>query len=406
MSSAALTSDTTAYAPPAELADKKRRALVVGGIGVAVLVAGAFVPETPAPFFRAYLVAFVFWWSIALGALALQMLHHLTRGAWGLVIRRILEAAARTLPFVGLLFIPLAFGLPHVFIWADPAKVAGDHLLEHKVAYLNVPFFLGRVVFYFLVWTLFAQLLSKWSNQQDATGDGKFFHRMQALSGAGIGVYCLTMTAAVVDWLMSLDPHWFSSLYGVYMIGGQGISTLAFVILVASWLVRCEPMDSVYQPRHFHDIGKLLFAFVMLWTYFCFSQFLIIWSGSLPEETLWYAHRLHGGWQVVGLGIVLFHFVLPFTLLLSVNLKRNAKTLARIAALLLVMRFVDLYWQAAPNFHHSLGEALATIWIDLAAWIGLGGIWLAIFYWQLQKRPLIPVRDPYIGEALASGGGH
>jgi hypothetical protein len=403
MSSIALHPTAESYAPPADLGGRQRTALVVGLVGAAVLAAGAFT-NTP-QFFRSYLTAFLFWFGIALGSLGLQMLHHLTGGAWGLVIRRILEAAARTLPFVGLLFLPVAFGLGHIYTWADAAKVAADPVLQHKAPYLNVPFFLARAVAYFVIWGLFAYLLSKWSLRQDQ-GDGAAFQKMKALSGGGLVVYCLTLTTAIIDWLMSLDPHWFSSIYGVYALGGQGISTLAFVILVASWLVTRAPMASVLQPRHFHDIGKLMFAFTMLWTYFCLSQFLIVWSGSLPEETIWYAHRLAGGWQIVAVAIVLFHFALPFLLLLSRDLKRNARTLSRVALLLLFMRFVDTYWQAAPNFHHSLAEGLQSIWLDLAAWIGIGGIWLAVFYWQLGRRSLLPIHDPNLPEALASGGHH
>jgi hypothetical protein len=401
MSTAALAST---YAPPAELAGRRQRFFVLGGVGAAVLIAGAFV--NPGQFFRSYLVAFLFWFGIALGSLALQMLHHLTRGAWGIVIRRVLEAAARTMPFVALLFLPIVFGMDSLYSWTDAAKVQADHLLAHKAPYLNKPFFLVRAAILFVIWSVIAYQLSKWSRLQDETGDKQYFHKMQALSGGGLVLYCLTVTVAAVDWLMSLDPHWFSSLYGVYWIGCQGVATLAFVALVNLYLVRREPLEGVLQPRHFHDLGKLLFAFVMLWTYFCLSQFLIIWSGSLPEETLWYAHRLHGGWNVVAVAILLFHFALPFLLLLSRDIKRNAAMLSRVALVLLVMRFVDTYWQAAPNFHSSLAEALRWSWMDVAAVLGLGGIWLGLFFWQLGTRPLLPARDPYFAEALEAGGHH
>lgn len=398
------TARASTYAPPAELAGQRTRFLVLGGVGAVVLGAGAFA--NPGQFYRSYLVAFLFWFGIALGSLGLQMLHHLTRGAWGIVIRRVLEASARTLPFVALLFLPIAFGMDSLYSWTDTAKVQADHLLAHKAAYLNKPFFLIRAGVLFAVWTVFAYQLSKWSRLQDETGDKQYFHKMQALSGGGLVVYALTITVAAVDWLMSLDPHWFSSLYGIYWIGCQGVSTLAFVSLVNLYLVRREPLAGVLQPRHFHDLGKLLFAFVMLWTYFCLSQFLIIWSGSLPEETLWYAHRLHGGWNFIALAILVLHFALPFLLLLSRDIKRNAAMLSKVAILLLVARVVDTYWQAAPNFHTSLGDALRWSWMDVAAVVGLGGIWLGLFFWQLGARSLLPTRDPYFAEALEAGGHH
>jgi hypothetical protein len=382
--------------PAADLARLGRGALLAGAAGLVACAAGWFL--APAALYRAWLVAFLFWSSVAVGCLAIAMLHHLTGGAWGLVVRRQLEAAARTLPVVALLFVPVALGLDELYEWARPEAVAADALLRHKASYLNPGFFLLRAAGYFLLWGTFAFLLDRLSRRQDTTGDPGLLRRMQRLAGPGIVVYGLTATLASVDWLMSLDPRWYSSLYGLYFVIGQAVTALAFVILMESWLVRRPPLDTVLRPRHLHDHGKLLLAFVMVWAYFAFSQFLIIWSGHLPEETVFYHRRLHGGWQWLSLAVLLLHFVLPFALLLSRDWKRAARPLAAIAALVLGARWLDLYWQAAPSLHP---ESATLHWLDPAAMLAVGGLWLAAFCRELSRRPLLPVNDPFLAEALA-----
>jgi len=379
----------------------QRLAVIVGAVGLGVcLVGGLF---SPAQFFRSYLLAYVFWVGIALGCLAIVMIQHLSGGAWGLVLRRLLESGARTLPWMAALFLPLAFGLPALYGWARPDQVAADEILRHKQPYLNVPFFLARAAVYFLAWIAFAHVLSKWSLEQDRQ-PGPVTHaevrRFQLVSGPGLMVYGLTVTFASVDWVMSLDPHWFSTIFGILFMGGQVLSAFSFMIAVLFLLSETAPFKGVLRPSHFHDLGKLLLAFVMLWAYFSFSQYLITWSGNLPEEIPWYLERLGGGWQWVALALVVGHFALPFLLLLSRNVKRRAARLAQVAAIVVLMRFVDLYWLIAPEFH---GPAFGIHLLDVAAPLGLGGLWVALFVRQLKSGSLLPFNDPYLVEAMADG---
>ncbi|MGH9657345.1 MAG: hypothetical protein ACRD96_02315 [Bryobacteraceae bacterium] len=392
---------TTPYSPPPELVaalDRlKRRSLLAGAAAMALCAVGFFTSREQ--FFRSYLVAFVFWNGLALGSLAIGMLHQMTGGAWGIVIRRVLGAATRTFPASLALFLPLAFGLPALYQWARPELVAADHLLHLKAPYLNVPFFLGRSALYFAIWIALVHLLNKWSLAQDYSTAEPYHTRLQMLSGPGLLLYGATVTFSSIDWVMSLDPHWFSTIYGILFMGGQGVGALALVIAVLPLLVRHEPLKSAITHKHVHDLGKLLFAFIMLWAYFSFSQFLIVWSANLPEEIPWYLTRMNGGWQWIGLALILFHFVLPFLLLLSRDAKRNRRILAPVAVGILAMRVVDLFWMAAPSF----AERVSVHWLDLAALAGVGGLWLAAFFHQLQQRPLLPVHDPMLEEALAHG---
>lgn len=388
-----------AFAAPAAVDRIQRLGLLVGVVGAVLCAIGFFV--SPDYFFRSWLVGWVYWMGVTLGCLAIMMLHHLTRGAWGLVVRRVLEAASRTLPWMFLLALPIFFGLKSLYIWARPEVVAADALLQAKEPYLNVWAFLVRFAIYFLIWGGFAFVLNRMSLRQDTSDDPGLTRRMQLIGAFGLAAYCLAITFASVDWLMSIDPHWFSTIYGVYLMGSQGLAALAFIITFALFLSRREPMAGVIQPRHFHDWGKLFLAFTMLWAYFSFSQFLIIWSGNLPEEIEWYLHRLKGGWGMIALALVIFHFALPFVLLLSRDLKRNGRLLAGVALVMMVMRWVDLLWQVEPSFeeHH-----VAHYWLYLAALAAIGGLWVFFFVRELKKRPLLPVNDPYLPEAIAHHG--
>lgn len=380
--------------PLTALAGLRRNALLVGLLGAAACAVGGFLD--PAQFFRSYLVGYLLWLGVALGCLAIMMLHHMSRGGWGLVIRRQLEAAVRTLPALIVLFVPIALGMQQIFSWSRPGGTA-DPLLAHKAIYLNKGFFLLRAALYFAVWTFLGLRILALSKRQDETSDPGLWRRMQIVAGPGIVLYCLTATFASVDWLMSLDPKWFSSIYGLQFIIGQGLSALAFIILLEVWLAKREPMVRYLQPWHLHDHGKLMLAFVMVWAYFAFSQFLIIWSGNLPDEAPFYVHRMRGGWQVLSLGVVLLHFALPFVLLLSRDLKRSGKRLVPVAILILAAHWLDLVWQAAPALRP---QGLALHWLDLAAPVAVGGIWLWVFLGNLQQRPLLPVNDPWLPEAL------
>ena len=298
---------------------------------------------------------------------------------------------------------PVALGIPFIYEWANPAAVEASPALQHKHFYLNIPFFIGRAIFYFAVWNLVSYLLNKWSREQDQTGERDLTRKLQGLSGPGLVLFGLTVTFASIDWVMSLDPSWFSTIFGMLFMGGQGLSAMAFTITVIVMLSNYKPMSEVIQPRHLHDLGKLMLAFLMLWAYFAFSQFLIIWSGNIPEEVTWYTRRLHSSWRYIGLALVLLHFALPFVLLLSRDLKRNARTISIVAILILVMRYVDLYWMTGPEFHKG---HFAISWMDLIMPIGIGGVWLWYFAGQLKTRPLVPVQDPYLQDALSHSAGH
>ena len=402
------------YAAPETLIARRKTALLAGVVGLVVCVLGFLIDRDH--FFRAYLVGYLFWLGVALGSLALMMVHHQSGGGWGIVIRRIFEASTRTLPVLTLLFLPLLLGLHDLYPWTHPEHVEHDAILRHKALYLNTPFFLARAAFYFACWLGLSFVLNRWSRAQDE-GNPLATRRMQLISGGGLVLYGLTITFASVDWVMSINPHWFSTMFGFLFMGGQALAALAFTIIIATVLWR-GPLHDAYNPGHFHDLGKLMLAFVMLWAYFNFSQYLIIYSGNLVEEIPYYIDRTTGGWEYVALALVVFHFAAPFMLLLSRDLKRNAPRLVLLAVAILIMRFVDLFFLVSPDFDPSginrhvmpAGEAhgarVFVHWLDLAALIGIGGVWLWAFLVQLAERPLLPIRDPQLAEALEGAGGH
>jgi hypothetical protein len=387
---------------PPNMSDYQKRALIVGVVFLVVLIAGVFFNARQ--FFQAYLIGWTFWTGIAVGSLALLMLQHLTGGGWGLVIRRSLEAATRTLPLMAVLFIPILIGAHSIYHeWTDHAELEKHPVVKFKTPYLNFPFFTVRAAIYFGIWIALAFFLNKWSLAQDRTADNRYTKRMRELSGGGMVALIFTVTFASIDWYMSLEPDWFSTIYGFIFVAAWTLSALAFVIAVMARLAREEPMRRIVAPLHFHDLGKLLLALVMLWAYFAFSQYLIIWSGNLPEEITWYIRRMHGGWGALIVTIAILHFAAPFLFLLSRGIKRNPGKLVLIAVLVLVMRAVDLLWMLAPAFEHRLW-----ILMDIAALIGFGGLWLAFFVWQLGKRSLIPINDPQFESTLEQmhAGGH
>src|SRR5829696_5496105 len=385
----------------------QQRGLIVGAIGA--VIGGLGVVLHPDQFMPSWLIGFLFFTGMSLGCLALLMLQHMTGGQWGLVGRRVFEAGSRLLPLALLFFIPIVIFAPKLYLWARPEAVQADAILQFKAPYLNVRFFAVRGVIYFLVWIGMAYLLNKWSDQQDAgevavtEADTR---RFRVVSAPGLIFYIILMSLAAVDWMMSLDPHWYSTIYGLIAVVGQGLAALSFTVAVLAILVAREPMISVLKARHFHDLGKLMLAFVMLWAYFSFSQFLIIWAGNLPEEIPYYLERLRGGWQYLSLALVFGHFILPFCLLLSQDLKKRPKLLARVAWFIVAIRLYDLIWLVAPTFNHggSWPISLANIGVPLA----LGGLWVYLFAAQLAKRPLLPVNDPYFKHMLLHGnqGGH
>ena len=321
--------DTT-YSPPVADIDRVRsRALIAGVVGLAGCGIGLLVDRDH--FFRAWLVAYMLFLGIALGSLALMMVQHLSGGVWG-VFRRIFEASSRTLPLLVVLFVPVLLGIGTLYPWSHADHVATDEVLRHKSAYLNPTFFVVRAVIYFAGWWGIATLLNKWSRLQDS-GDLAVNTRIQRLSGAGLVFYALAITFAGVDWIMSLNPHWYSTIFGFLMMGGQGLAALAFTIIVSTFLFKHEPMSGLLKPHHFHDLGKLMFAFVMLWAYFNFSQYLLTFAANLVEEIPYMITRTSNGWQYLAIFLVTFHFFVPWLLLLSRNLKRTPYRLVVIARL-------------------------------------------------------------------------
>lgn len=406
------------YTPPADLGRVQNISMGVGLLGILVWIIGAVVSgNAKDTFFHSYLVAFIFWTSVALGCLGFLMIQYLGGASWGLLIRRQLEAGSHTLWLMLILFLPIAiFGLHSLYDWSHDLSTIQNAteraLIEHKRPWLNDRGFLIRGVIYFAVWIGLAAYLRRWSKQQDENRDMGAVQRAQNLSGPGFVLYGLAVTFAGVDWVMSLDVEWFSTIFGLLMLIGQGVLALSFLITIGVYLSDREPMSGVYQPKHFHDLGKLLLAAVMVWAYFSFSQLLIIWSGNLPEEIPWYLERFALGtqWRWIGVALILLHFVLPFLLLLSRDLKHNRRRLMAVAWLLIAMRFVDLIWLIAPEFEGghagqaaSHGLSVASYINYAAAVIGMGGIWLGWFFYQLRQRALVPYNDPQLREVLARG---
>jgi hypothetical protein len=391
----------------------QQRALIVGVIGL--IAGGIGAAMNLDQFFMSWLIGFLFCLSLSLGCLALLMLQHISGGQWGMVGRRVFEAGSRMLPIVALLFVPLLFGLPKVFVWAQPEAVAGSHVVQMKTAYLNVSFFVIRAVIYFLFWMLLVVLLNRWSAAQD-NGEGVTKHdsvRYRKVSAPGLLFLVITVTFASVDWVMSLEPEWFSTIFGLLTIAGYGLTGIAFTIVVLAAIDRDRPAGSLLTPRHFHDFGKLLLAFTMLWAYLSFSQFLIIWSGNLPEEIPWYIARIRGSWGAVAILLVVGHFFLPFALLLSADIKKRSGLLAKVAIFILVMRLIDLIWYVAPAFRHMAPEGaggthsvIPMHWMDIAIPVGLTGLWVFLFVRQLRTRSLFPMNDPYLKEAFAHHDAH
>lgn len=381
----------------------RRRALLTGAVALAVCLIGAFFNR--AEFFRSYLIAYVFWLGVPLGCLGLIMIHHLVGGTWGFVIQRPLESALRTFPLMALLFVPLCFGLSDLYVWTQPDVVSRDPLLQQKSAYLNVPFFIARAVIYFAIWITVGQRLTQWSAEQDHSADAgvnrTFVERLQTLSGPGLVLYGLTVTFSSIDWVMSLEPQWYSSIYGMIFMVADGLLALAFVIGVVYFLSRREPLATVSAPWVFQDLGNLLLAFVMLWAYTSFSQFLIIWIENLTHEIPWYLHRLAGGWAAIAAALVLLKFALPFLLLLSRWVKQKTAMLFGIAVLIAAAQLIEMWWFIAPTFH---ADGLWLHWTTVLAPVGIGGLWFGMFLGQLQGRPLLPFRDPRLIAILEEHG--
>ena len=383
----------------------QQRSLIVGLVFSVIAALGAWL--RPDEFFRAYLLAFMAWLGITLGSMAILMLRHLTKGAWGMVIRRILGAAMRCVPLMIALFIPLLFGIHRLYIWARPLEgIADKHLREHlqdiTKTYLTVNGFIVRAAIYFAIWWALSFFLTKWSAEQDHPPMRDNSARFKALSGPGLILYGFTITFAVIDWIMSIDPSWISTIFGLSFLIGQVLAALCFAVVVERILFRYKPMSELLKPEQVQDHGKFMLTFIMMWAYFAFSQWLIIWAGNLPEEITWYMRRLHGGWGYVGLFVVLFHFAVPFVFLISRPFKRDITRLVWLAVWLLLMRYVDLFWIIEPNFSATFNVT----WLDVVVPIAMGGLWLAYFFRNLSTMPLVPAYDVFAVEVLEPAHEH
>ncbi len=371
-------------------------AMAVVGLGGA-LALGLASPAARPQLWHSWLVASLFALSIALGGLFFVLVQHATQAGWSVVVRRIAENAMATLPFLALLFAPLLLGMGDLFHWSHGEAVAADPLLQHKQPYLNVPFFILRTVAYFAIWSGLSIWFGRLSRLQDQTGDQEITRRLRRASAPGLLLFAFTVTFFSFDWLMSLNPHWYSTIFGVYFFSGSMVGIFAFMSLIALDARRTGLLAEVISPEHMHDLGKLLFAFVAFWAYIGFSQFFLIWYGNLPEETVFFAVRLTGSWRAATILLALGHFVVPFFFLLPRTIKRNTAALAGAAFWLLFVHLLDLYWLVMPNLHP---ESLAPGLLDGAALLGSIGVFIAAFGWSLRRQALVPLRDPRLPESL------
>jgi hypothetical protein len=376
-----------------------RRSLIVGVVFGIAAIALAFT--RPGDFYRGYLLGYMCWLGVALGSMAILMIRHLTGGGWGMVIRRILGAAMRTLPLLAILFIPVILGMHHLYVWARPLnEVADTHLREHleqiTKTYLTTNGFIIRAIVYFAIWNLLSFLLSMWSKQTDRAGAPDNTQRFKAVAGPGLILYGFTITFAVIDWVMSIDPSWISTIFGLVILIGEVLSAMCFAVVVERILYNYRPMSEMLKPDFVHDHGKWMLTFIMVWAYFSFSQWLIIWAGNLPTEITFYLKRFNGNWGYIGLFLAIFHFAIPFAVLLSRPFKRNIRKLVWIAIWLMLMRYVDLFWTIEPNFSKALTITVADVVVPIA----IGGFWLAYFFRNLGSLPLLPAYDPSAGEVI------
>lgn len=366
------------------------RSLIIGVIGLILCVIGLILDR--AQFFRSYLYGYLFWTGMSIGCLGILLMHNVVGGKWGIVIRKFLETGSSVGLFtmMGLLIVPVLLGMSTLYPWARPEAIH-DIAIQKKAGYLNVPFFVIRTVIYFLIFLLYAWLLTRWSRRQDETGHPGIPVRLRQISAPGLVVFTMVGTFAFFDWIMSLEPHWYSTVYGCMFLVGEMLEAFAFIIAIFILCSKVKPISEYVTAQHFHDLGNMLFAFMILWTYLSLSQFIIIWSGNLPEEISWYLRRFHGGFGWVVVFVSIFSFFVPFALLLMRPIKRNPNLLAKVCVLFLVLRIADVYWIVEPGFY---AQGIHLHWMDAAALFGLGGIWVAVFMAKLKNSPLLPFRDP------------
>ena len=374
-------------------------AAVVGVIGIAgsfFLASGAeggmdYLLET-------YLVSYAFYLSLSLGALFFVMLQHVTRAGWSVVVRRIAEAIAANVWLMALLVIPILLGMEHLYHWAHPGAADHDPLIAGKVGFLNVQFFMIRLAVYFGIWVVLAWFFNRTSKAQDGNPDPALTRRMEVLSAPGIVLFALSLNFAAFDLLMSLDPHWFSTIYGVYYFAASVLLFFAVMPKILIWLQMQGLLKRAVTVEHYHDIGKFMFAFTVFWAYIAFSQYMLIWYGNIPEETEWFLKRQTGGWTAISLTLLFGHFVLPFLMLISRHVKRRPRLLAVIGVYVAAMCWIDMYWLVIPEF--SPGVARFGL-LDVTVYLAIGGLYSALLVWRLGRASLVPEGDPRLKESLA-----
>ena len=376
----------------------QRNALIIGVVALAVSMIGLFRDSTH--FWQSYLYGYLFWSGLALGCLGIFLLHNVVGGNWGVAIRRFLESGLKTLPLIALFAVPILFSMHTLYSWTHPDVRAASFAVGHKAVYMNMRFFIGRTILYFAVWVFFGYRILRMVNEHDRTGDPALFKRIKGASAPALLIFVVTTTLAFIDWIMSLEPDWYSTIYPWMFTVGQVLLTFAFMIALLVLLSKREPFASFLKPAHYHDLGNLMLAFTMLWAYMSFAQLLIIWAENLPDEIPWYVRRFSGGWGYIAWSIAIFHFCVPFFLLLMRFIKRNPNLLRVVAVWMIIVRSVDVFWIVEPAFRQ---RGIEVYWTDIVAPIGLGGIWIAFFIRNLKSQSLLVPSDPRNTYARAHG---
>lgn len=369
--------------------------IIMGGLVLILSALGLFFNSKQ--FFYSYLVAWVFWVSLGLGALFFVMLNHLTGAVWGIVLRRLTESVMMVLPYMFILAIPIFIGMHELYNWSNAGIVAADPLLQKKAVYLNVPFFVIRTCIYFLVWFLIAKRLYKASISQDQNPGFDKIQKMRRTSGPGMVLFALTTSFAAFDWLMSLDPHWYSTIFGVYVFSGGLLGSLALFTLIGMYFKKKDVLAKTITIEHYHDLAKLILSFTIFWAYIAFSQYFLIWYANIPEETIWYLHRWQGSWKFFSLLLVFGHFVFPFLGLLTRAAKRSMGFVKFMSVWILLMHWIDLYWISLPTYHH---HGIHLSWMDFTIFLGIGGIFMGIFLKTFSANSLVPIGDPQLEKSI------
>ncbi len=383
----------------------ERIAGIIGVAGLFLCAAGYFTD--PLKFFQSYLFAFLYWAGFAMGGLGILLLNNVVGGKWGVTIRRYLEACARTMPLIAIFFLGVLLGVKYIYAWATPANVAANAFLKHKEAYLNIPGFILRAVVCFALYLFFVWRLNKWTDEQDRTGDPGIREKMRKFSAPALLTFVLAITVSYIDWLLSADTQFYSTVFGGMVLIANVQQTFALAILALILTSSEDRFDSRVNAPILHDLGKLLFAFTIFWTYLSASQLIIIWPANLPQELTWYLDRTHGFWKALATFVALTMFAIPFLALLSQARKKDPRRLRRVAVWVLVVNAIYMFWLVEPTFRSSSASTplhtspgFSIFWTDFAAFFGIGGIWVYYFIGQLRRRPLLPLKDPRVSPSL------